>query len=181
MRGLLLLLVGAAFVAPPAAAQLIPGTVPPENVAQAVDEARMVLCTLAAGGRPMGGLNMDLVGGEGYTPLAKVPEPLARFVQSAPPQRMVEYRAPGGPLWIVHDPSTGRCGIYTFAEAAPIEAKLLASLGLSSMWKRKKDGGPGIDHLFEWKVDRSLRLRTEISRPHAPGEPFVVVVRPAGR
>jgi hypothetical protein len=141
----------------------------------------MILCTLAAAGRPMGGLNMDLVGGEGYTQVAKVPEPLARFVPSAPQQRTVEYRAPGAPLWIVHDPASGRCAIYTFAEAAPIEAKLLDSLRLSSVWKRKKDAGPGIDHLFEWKVDRSLRLRTEISRPHAPGEPFVVVVRPAER
>jgi hypothetical protein len=165
----------------PAQAQLVPGTREPESPAEAIDDARMIVCTLAAAGRPMGGLNIPMVGGEGYAPVEKVPDSLARFVQSAPQQKIVEYPGAGGPLWIVYDPASGRCAIYAFTDAAPVEARLLQSLGRSRMWKPKKDAGAGVDHAYEWKAEPGLRLRTEISLPDAAGDPIVVVVKPDGR
>ena len=38
-----------------AGAQLVPGTREPANIAEAIDDTRMLVCTLAAAGRPMGG------------------------------------------------------------------------------------------------------------------------------
>jgi hypothetical protein len=163
-----------ALLASAVEAQLVPGTRPPASLAEAIDDAHMIVCTLAAAGRPMGGLNIPMVGGEGYAPVDRIPENLKAFVPSAPGQKVVAYEGAGGPLWIVYEP--GRCAIYAFTDAAPVEARLLQSMGGSRMWKRKKDAGPGIDHAFEWKADRSLRLRTEISRPHAAGQPLAVVV-----
>jgi hypothetical protein len=170
----------AALCAAPAAAQLVPGTRPPANAAEAVDDARAIVCTLAAAGRPMGGLNIPMVGGEGYAPVERTPDSLARFIPAGP-QKIVEYKGAGGPLWIAYDPASGRCAIYTFGDAAPVETKLLESLGRSRMWKPTKDAGAGVDHAFEWKAEPRLRLLTEISRPRAAGEPLTVVVRPAGR
>jgi hypothetical protein len=174
----------AALSADPVAAQLVPGTEPPADAAEAVVDAHGIICTLAAAGRPVGGLNIPIVGGEGYAPLDRVPDSLARFVPAAPQQKILEYKGSGGPLWIAFDPGSRRCAIYTFADAAPVEAKLLETLGRSrklNMWKPKKDAASGVDQVFEWKAEPGLRLLTEISRPHAAGEPLTVVVRPAGR
>jgi hypothetical protein len=173
-----------AVAASAAGAQLVPGTDVPANPAEAVDDAHGIVCSLAAAGRPVGGLNIPMVGGEGYAPLERVPDSLVRFVPAAPQQKILEYKGDGGPLWILFDPASRRCAIYTFADAAPVEAKLLETLGRSlklNMWKPKKDAAPGVDHAFEWKAEPGLRLLTEISRPHAAGEPLTVVVRPAGR
>jgi hypothetical protein len=171
-----------ALAATAAGAQLVPGTRAPENAAEAIDDAHGVVCSLAAAGRPVGGLNIPLVGGEGYAPVDKVPDSLARFVPAAPQQKIVEYLGAGGPLWIVYDPASRRCAIYAFADPAPVEARLLETLDRSAklhMWKRSKDAGPGIDDAYEWKAEPGLRLLTEISKPRAPGDPFVVVVRPS--
>jgi hypothetical protein len=171
-----------ALAASRAAAQLVPGTEEPANAAEAVDDAHGVVCTLAAAGRPVGGLNIPMVGGEGYAPLDRAPDSLARFVPAAPQQKIFEYKGAGGPLWIVYDQASRRCAIYAFADPAPVEARLLETLDRSAklhMWKRVKDAGPGIDDLYEWKAEPGLRLLTEISKPRASGEPFVVVVRPS--
>jgi hypothetical protein len=171
----------AALAATPAAAQLVPGTRAPASPAEAIDDAHMIVCTLAAAGRPMGGLNIPMVGGEGYAPVDKVPDPLARFVQSAPEQKILEYPGAGGPLWIVFDQASSRCSIYAFTDPAPVEARLLETFNRGKIWKPKKVAGPGIDRVFEWKAEPGLRLRTEISLPHAAGEPIVVAVEPARR
>jgi hypothetical protein len=184
LRSLRLAVPALALVASAATAQLVPGTRPPANAAEAVDDAHGVVCTLAAAGRPVGGLNIPMVGGEGYAPLNSAPDSLARFVPAAPQQKILEYKGAGGPLWIAFDPGSRRCAIYTFADSAPVEARLLETLGRSrklNMWKPRKDAAPGVDHAFEWKAEPGLRLLTEISRPHAAGEPLTVVVRPAGR
>lgn len=169
-----------AFAASAAAAQLVPGTRPPADAAEAIGDAQTIVCTLAAAGRPMGGLNIPMVGGEGYAPIDRVPDSLARFVPSAPEQKILTYEGPGGPLWIVYDPGAARCAIYAFTDPAPVEARLLQLLGGSGIWERR-DAGAGIDHVYEWNVERGLRLRTEISRPHAAGEPVAVVVRAVRR
>jgi hypothetical protein len=176
-----LLLPAFALVASAAAAQLVPGTRAPKSAAEAIDDAHMIVCTLAAAGRPMGGLNIPMVGGEGYAPVDKVPDSLVRFAPTTPGQKIVHYPGAGGPLWVVFDPASGRCAIYAFAESAPVEARLLQSLGRSGMWKRRKDAGAGIDHAFEWKAEPGLRLRTEISLPDSAGDPILVAVTPARR
>jgi hypothetical protein len=171
-----------AFAAPAGAgAQLVPGTREPANAAEAIDDAHMVVCTLAAAGRPMGGFNIRFVGGEGYAAIAKLPDSLAPFVPAAPEQKFFEYKGAGGPLWITFDPASARCGIYAFADGAEAEARLIKSMAVSKVWKRKADAGPGIDDAFEWRPERTLLLRTEISKPHAAGEPVAVVVRPVRR
>jgi|GEM_PF-4777196 len=177
LRPALFLVPALALVASSAVAQLVPGTREPASAAEAIDDAHMIVCTLAAAGRPMGGLNIPLVGGEGYAPVDKVPDTLARFVQSTPQQKIVEYPGAGGPLWIVYDPASGRCAIYAFTDPAPVEARLLQSLRRPGMWKPKKDADAGIDHAFEWKAEPGLRLRTEISLPDSAGEPILVVVK----
>jgi hypothetical protein len=176
-----LLIPALALVSSAAAAQLVPGTREPESAAEAINDARMIVCTLAAAGRPMGGLNIPLIGGEGYAPVDRIPDPLARFVESAPQQKVLEYPGAGGPLWIVYDPASGRCAIYAFTDAAPVEERLLQSLSRPRMWRRKNDAGPGIDHAFEWRPERGLVLRTEISLPDSAGEPIRIVVRRATR
>jgi len=178
MRSASLAVAALALLAGPAAAQIVPGTRPPESAADAIDDAHSVLCTLAAAGRPMPGLNMPLLGEEGMTQLDKVPDALAPLVASAPQQRIVQLQAPGEPVWVVHDARTGHCSIYSFTDAAPVEAKLLASLAHPGAWKRKKAAAP-VDHAFEWKIGGAVRLRTEISLPDAAGDPIVVVVKPA--
>jgi hypothetical protein len=180
MRSICLVAAALALLASPAAAQIIPGTRPPESAAEAIDDAQALLCTLAAAGRPMPGLNMELLGGEGMTQLDKVPDALARFVTGTPQQHIVQLQAPGEPIWVVHDPQTGICSIYSFTDAAPVEAKLLASFARSKSWKRKEVVAP-VDHAFEWKIGGEVLLRTEITLPDAAGEPLVVVVRPAQR
>lgn len=181
LRPAFLLVPALALVASSAAAQLVPGTREPESAAEAIDDAHMIVCTLAAAGRPMGGLNISMVGGEGYAPVDKAPDSLARFVENAPQQKIVHYPGAGGPLWIVYDPASRRCAIYAFTDPAPVEARLLQTLGRSRIWKPKKNAGAGIDHVYEWKAEPGLRLRTEISLPDGAGEPILVVVRPAGR
>jgi hypothetical protein len=180
MRSACLAAAALALLAGPAAAQIVPGTRPPESAADAIDEAQALLCTLAAAGRPMPGLNMPLLGEEGMTQLDTVPDALARFVTSTPQQRIVQLHAPGDPVWVVHDAQTGRCAIYSFTDAAPVEAKLLASFARPGSWKPKEAAAP-VDHAFEWKIGGSVRLRTEILLPDAAGEPIAVVVKPAGR
>ena len=169
-----------AALASPSAAQIVPGFRPPESAADAIDHAHAGLCTLAAAGRPMPGLNMDLIGGEGFTPLDKLPDALAPFIAATPDQRIVQLKAPGDPVWVVHDPRTGRCSILSFTEAGPVETKMLAALATPGAWKRRKKAGEGIDHAYEWKIGGAVRLRTEISLPDSPGQPLAVVVRPAG-
>ncbi len=170
-----------AALAVPAAAQLVPGTRAPADAAEAIDHAQALLCTLAAAGRPMPGLNMPLLGGEGYVQLETVPEALAPFVGSGSEQKAVELRSPGDPVWVVHDPRSGRCAILSFTDPSPVEAKLLASLATPGAWKPHK-AGAGVDHAFRWKIGKSVRLLTEISTPDSPGKPLVmVVVRPEGR
>jgi hypothetical protein len=181
LRPARLLVPALAFVTNAALAQLVPGTRTPANIAEAVDVAQAVVCTLAAADRPMGGLNSPPIGGEGYTPVDGVPDSLARFVAGAPRQKIVQYRGAGGPLWIVYDQVSSRCAIYAFADPAAVETKLLESLSHSLIWKPKKDAGAGIDYAYEWKAEPGRKLLTEISRPHAAGEPLVVVVRPTGR
>ena len=172
-------LVCATLIPLSAQAQIMPGTLPPESAAEAIDEAQSLLCTLAAAGRPMPGLNMPMLGSEGMTQLAAIPDALARFVPPAPGQMIVRITVPGDPVWVVHDPRTGRCAIYSFTEAAPVEAKLIAGFERTDSWKKRKDAGAGVAHAYEWKMDRTVRLRTEISLPAAPGSPLMVVVRPA--
>lgn len=161
-----------------AGAQLVPGTREPANIAEAIDDTRMLVCTLAAAGRPMGGLNIRFIGGEGYAAIAKLPDNLAPFVPAAAEQKLFEYKGAGGPLWITFDPASGRCGIYAFTDGAEAEAKLLKSIAASRGWKRNPKAGPGVDAAFEWRPERALLLRTEISKPHAAGEPVAVVVKP---
>ena len=180
MRAFRLALTALALLAGPGQAQIVPGTRAPESTAEAIDDAQSLLCTLAAAGNPMPGLNMQLVGGEGYTPLDRIPDALARFVANAPQLRVVQLQAPGDPVWVVHDPESRRCSIYSFTDAAPVEAKLLGSLSTPGSWRRT-DATAGIDHAFEWRIARSVRLRTEIALPDAAGEPLVVVVRPAAQ
>jgi hypothetical protein len=168
-----------ALLASPAAAQLVPGMRAPESPADAIDGAQAMLCTLAAAGRPTPGLNMGLIGGEGMTQLDGIPEALARFVPAAPTQKVVLLKAPGDPVWVVHDARTGRCGIYSFTAAAPVEAKLRAALDRPGAWKRSKKPVAGIDHSYEWKMAPGVRLLTEISIPDSAGEPLLVLVRPS--
>jgi hypothetical protein len=179
IRGAGLAVAALALLASPAAAQLVPGTRAPESPADAVDEAQALLCTLAAAGRPVPGLNMPLIGGEGMTQLDKVPEELARFVTASPTHRTVRLQAPGDPVWVVHDAGSGRCAIYSFAEASPVVTKLLAALDRPGAWKRLKKPVAGIDHSYEWKMAPGVRLLTEILIPDAAGDPLAVVVRPA--
>ena len=164
-----------------ASAQLVPGTRPPADAAEAIDDARMIVCTLAAAGRPMGGLNMPLVGGEGYAAISKLPDTLARFVPAAPRQKLFEYKGAGGPLWIAFDPESGRCAIYAFADAALAEAKLVKSLRASTQWRARMDPGDGVDDAFEWRPEGAPRLLTQVIKPHAAGEPVTVVVQPLRR
>lgn len=180
MAGLRLLAAALALTGAGAQAQLVPGTREPASAAEAIGDAQAVVCTLAAAGRPMGGLNIPLVGGEGYAPVDRAPDSLARFVPDSPKRKIVEYRGAGGPLWIAFDPASNRCAIYAFTDPAPVETSLLQSLGRSGIWKRK-DAAAGADHVFEWKAEPGLRLRTEISRPRTEGAPMVVVVEPARR
>jgi hypothetical protein len=181
-RSISTLAAGAAALAGTGAhAQFVPGTRPPADTAEAMDDARMIVCTLAAAGRPMGGLNIRFVGGEGYAAVDKLPDNLARFVPAAAQMKRFEYKGAGGPLWITFDPDSGRCAIYAFTDAAAAEGRLLKSLRAASQWRPKMDPGTGIDHAFEWRPEPSLRLVTEISKPHAAGEPMMVVVRPVRR
>jgi hypothetical protein len=164
-----------------AGAQLVPGTRAPANAAEAIDDARTIVCTLAAAGRPTGGLNIRFIGGEGYAAIARLPDSLARFVPAAARQKLFEYKGAGGPLWIAFDPESGRCAIYAFTDAAAAEAKLRKSIGASPEWRPRMDAGAGVDWAFEWRPEPSLRLLTEISKPRAAGEPVTVVVRPLRR
>jgi hypothetical protein len=168
-----------ALLASPAAAQIVPGTRAPESAADAFDVAQALLCTLAAAGRPVPGLNMQLIGGEGMTQLDKLPDGLAGFVAAAPTQRVVLLQAPGDPVWVVHDSASGRCAVYSFTDSAPVTAKLLTALDRPGAWKRQKEPAAGVDHSYQWKMAPGVRLLTEISIPDAAGEPLAVVVRPA--
>lgn len=179
MRSAALAAAALTLLASPASAQIVPGTRAPESAADAIDQAQALLCTLAAAGRPMPGLNMSLLGEEGMTQLDKLPDALARFVASTPQQRVVHVQAPGDPVWVVHDAQTGICSIYSFTDAAPVESKLLELLARPGAWKSKKAAAP-VDHAFEWKIGGAVRLRTEISLPDAAGDPIVIVVKPAG-
>jgi hypothetical protein len=177
----LILAAGAALALPATApAQIVPGLRAPESAADAIDDAQSMLCVLAAAGRPMPGLNMNLIGGEGMTQLDRLPEGLAPFVAAAATQQIVQLHAPGDPVWVVNDSATGRCAIYSFTDAAAVEARLLKSLATPKAWKRQEPSG-GADHVFEWAIDKPLRLRTEITRPKTPGEPLAVVVTPFRR
>ena len=159
----------------PGAAQVVPGLRAPESAAEAILQAHQPVCVLAAAGRPVPGLNMDLTGEEGMTALDAVPAQLSAFVPSAPAQRVVQLKVPGEPVWIVHDAASGRCAIYSFTDADQAEAKLLEAFAKTDAWKRRKAKGD-VDHRFEWAIAKPLYLRSEISTPAAPGEPFTVVV-----
>jgi hypothetical protein len=179
MRSLapLLVLAGLAAVAAPASAQIVPGTRAPETTAELVGDAQMIVCFLAAAGRPMPGLNMPLLGEEGMTVLAQVPDELAKFVENRPDQAILKLKSPADPVWIVHDRNSRRCAIYALTDPAPVEAKLLPILlGGKDPWKRVEPGA-GVDQAFALKLGRE-RFLTEITRPRAAGEPLVVVVRP---
>ncbi|HEX8241490.1 MAG TPA: hypothetical protein VF574_17270 [Allosphingosinicella sp.] len=166
-----------AALSAPAAAQIVPGTRAPETTAELVGDAQMVVCFLAAAGRPMPGLNMPLLGEEGMTVLTQVPDPLARLVENRADQAILELKSPADPVWIVHDRSTRRCAIYALTDPAPVEAKLMPILlGGSHPWRRV-EAGAGVDQAFALKLGRE-RFLTEISRPRAAGEPLLVVVRP---
>lgn len=180
MRNLILSAAAALAVPATASAQIVPGLRAPESPADAIDDAQSMLCVLAAAGRPMPGLNMKLLGSEGMTQLDKVPDQLAPFVSATATARVVLLHAPGDPVWVVHDSATGRCAIYSFTDPAPVEAKLLESMATPKAWKRQEPSG-GADHVYEWAIDKPLRLRTEITRPKAPGEPLAVVVTPFRR
>lgn len=181
MRKAALAVAALALLAGPAAAQIVPGLPAPTSPADAVSDAQAMLCTLAAAGRPMPGLNSALLGGEGMTALDALPDSLARFVGREPQQRIVQLVAPGDPVWVVHDPRSRRCAIITLTDPAPVTGKLLASLDLPGAWERVDDAGGGIDYAYEWEIDKSVRLRTEVAIPDAFGEPLIVVVRPANR
>ncbi|HYG48243.1 MAG TPA: hypothetical protein VD846_09925 [Allosphingosinicella sp.] len=164
-----------AVLAGPASAQLVPGLSPPASPAEAIDDAHSVLCTLAAAGRPMPGLNMKPIGGEGFTPLDRLPKALEPFFQSGPAEKIVQLKSPGDPVWLIHDPRSGACAIISFTDPAPAVARLLKSLDQPGSWKRRSELGKDIDHAYEWKVD-SLTLLTEIAFPDSPGPPLVVIV-----
>ncbi|HEX9966099.1 MAG TPA: hypothetical protein VGB04_14070 [Allosphingosinicella sp.] len=172
-----LLVTALAALASTAAAQIVPGTRAPATTAELVGDAQMIVCFLAAAGRPMPGLNMPLLGEEGMTLLADVPEELAKFVEKRPGQAILKLKSPADPVWIVHDPGTRRCGIYALTDPAPVEAKLVPDLlSGKNPWKRV-EAPAGVDQAFALKIG-SERFRTEITRPRSAGEPLLVLVRP---
>lgn len=164
MRMRLLAAAALAVTSLPAGAQIAPGLRAPESVADGVFQAWLMGCFFAASERPAAGLNIGFeLAGEGLHEANRIPDDLRPLIMAlADHVRVAVLDAPGGEVWMFHDPRNNRCLVATSPADAPGMAETLAGLvERDGDWRTVADaeGAPAGATVYEQSFPAAPALR----------------------
>ncbi|HYJ83136.1 MAG TPA: hypothetical protein VEW26_09880 [Allosphingosinicella sp.] len=127
----------AALASAPGGAQIAPGVRAPESVAAAAADAWLLGCFFAASERPAAGLNIGFeTAGPGLHSVTSLPDgALMPLIRTLPDRtRIAVLDAPGGQVWMFHDPKSKRCIVVpTPVSTEGVEAGFLKFM--TGSWK----------------------------------------------
>jgi len=180
----------AALVCAPAAAQIAPGIRAPESVADAATDAWMLGCFFAAAERPAAGLNIgfELAGPSLHAVNAMPDDALRPLIDALPGRtRIAVLDAPGGQVWMFHDPKPKRCIVVpTPVSTEGVEARFLKLMAKD--WKPVEGhaGAPADAKVFEHSFGAALgrpavTLRTWYQAASGPAQPQMIVTEQVRR
>lgn len=180
----------AALASAPAGAQIAPGVRAPESVADAAVDAWMLGCFFAAAERPAAGLNIGFeLAGPGLHSVNSMPDDGLRPLIAALPgrTRIAVLDAPGGQVWMFHDPKLKRCIVVpTPVSTEGVEARFLKLM--AGDWKPVEGhvGAPAGARVFEDSFGAALgrpavTLRTWYQAASGPAQPQMIVTEQVRR
>lgn len=184
------LAVAAALAFAPAGAQIAPGVRAPESVADAATDAWTLGCFFAAAERPAAGLNIGFeLAGPGLHAVNSLPDDdLKPLIYALPDRtRIAVLDAPGGQVWIFHDPKSKRCIVVpTPISTEGVEARFIKLMAKD--WKPVEGhvGAPAGAKVFEDSFPAALgrpavTLRTWYQAAAGPDRPPMIVTEQVRR
>lgn len=186
----LALAVTVALTFAPAAAQIAPGVRAPTSVVEAAGDAWMLGCFFAAAERPAAGLNIGFeLAGPSLHPVNAMPDAaLLPLIGALPGRtRIAVLDAPGGQVWMFHDPKSKRCIVVpTPVSTEGVEARFVDLMAKD--WKPVEGhvGAPSGAKVFEQSFGAALGrpaviLRTWYQPASGPAQPQMIVTEQVRR